>query len=459
MTTLRAMVTSVLFVLSSQCFAGLIVCNNTAQPSNIALGWKEGTDWVSKGWWEVQPRDCRLLIIGELRNKYYYYYAESKSGDLKWNDSKEAHFCTTDDKFYYNSNSDNCVGENFRRVDVEHIPQYIITLAEKGDPTAAALKCAETKSSGLEAFSKCWMSQMATAKQRHILKCVDGTNSKASLALCAASSSGEINSESLRIATCANSYNESRNGGNFLECLAQGSLNQDQAKLFQCAVSNSDITGVTACAALGSLTPEQRRIVSCVANNKSNYVTAGLCAAQGQLSPEQSRITGCVLNNRGSYMQMGVCAVGPKLTPEQQVFASCAISTGGQPYAFAGCVGTQLTANELQKCFTDGIGGDGCFGNNNTAVKFATNAWSDITKGPGPSNDLLGRDGFVGRSLRNAENDLRNGPGPNNDIVGRDGFVGRTLRNADSDIRNGPGNTNDIVGKDGWVCQNLFGGC
>jgi hypothetical protein len=124
---------------------------------------------------------------------------------------------------------------------------------------------------------------------------------------------------------------------------------------------------------------------------------------------------------------MGVCAVGSNLTPEQQVFATCAISTGGQPYAFAGCVGTQLTLNELQKCLTQGIGGSGCFGDNNTAVKFVSNAFKDVTEGPGPSNDLLGRDGWVGRKAHDIANDIQNGPGESNDLVGRCGFVGTAL--------------------------------
>ena len=98
---------------------------------------------------------------------------------------------------------------------------------------------------------------------------------------------------------------------------------------------------------------------------------------------------------------------------------------------YVGCVGTTLTLNELQKCLTSGIGGSGCFGDNNTAVKFVTNAFKDVTEGPGPSNDLLGRDGWVGRTAQNIANDLTYGPGA----------------------------SNDLVGEDGWVCQNLLGGC
>lgn len=113
---------------------------------------------------------------------------------------------------------------------------------------------------------------------------------------------------------------------------------------------------------------------------------------------------------------MGVCAAGNSLTPEQQAFLECAIQTGGQPYAYAGCVGTRLTLNEIDKCFSQGIGGDGCFGDNNTIVNFHKNAWKDVTEGPGPSNDLVGEDGALVRTMRNAWSDITEGPGPNNEI-------------------------------------------
>jgi hypothetical protein len=121
----------------------------------------------------------------------------------------------------------------------------------------------------------------------------------------------------------------------------------------------------------------------------NNYVKAGLCAAATQLNNDQMRIVSCILNNEGNYLQMGVCAAGNTLTPEQQVFVNCAITTGVASYAFAGCVGTQLTVNELNKCFSDGIGGKGCFGENNTIVKTITNSWHDVTHGPGPGNETV----------------------------------------------------------------------
>jgi hypothetical protein len=74
----------------------------------------------------------------------------------------------------------------------------------------------------------------------------------------------------------------------------------------------------------------------------------------------------------------------------------------------AGCVGTQLTATELQKCLTNGIGGnDGCFGENNTAVKFVTNAFNDITKSPGPFSVAHSAGVFQTMIFRSYERALR----------------------------------------------------
>jgi hypothetical protein len=165
------------------------------------------------------------------------------------------------------------------------------------------------------------------------------------------------------------------------------------------------------CALGQQLSPDERRIINCVTRNRGSYVNIGICAAGTQISPEQQRIANCVMNNRGSYLQMGVCAAGPQLTPEQQVFATCAIQAGAHPYAFAGCVGTQLTANELQKCIDEGIGGSGCFGDNNFVVNFYRNYWNDVTQGAGRGNELFGADGFVGTTLEDIRNNAPPPPG------------------------------------------------
>ncbi|CAN7762055.1 DUF1036 domain-containing protein [Caballeronia sp. LjRoot29] len=438
--------------------AGLFLCNDTGESIDVAIGWNEDGVWLSKGWYSVPPRQCSAPILGPLKSKYYYYYANSVGGTLKWDGGQNpdrGYFCTNDDaRFFFRNLDTRCNGHNFIRRTADASNRMVITLTERQtDPKAAALNCQRQIQNGRDAFAKCWMRNMASDKQERILKCLDRSHSNASLAICA--NKDNLDPDVYYVATCASRYSENRKGDDFLICLSSMSAfpaSDDQAKLFQCAVNhNGDYGAMGACALAGNLTEEQKRVYSCVADNINDYRKAGLCAAGNQLTPEERKIAACVMDNKGSYTQMAVCSVGSSLTPEQQVFVNCAMTTGGQPYALAGCVGTQLTMNELEKCMTAGIGGEGCFGENNTAVKTVTNAWKDVTQGPGPSNDIVGQDGVLIKKASDIANDLQNGPGPSNDIVGADGFVQKKLGDIGNDIQNGPGPSNDLVGKDGFV--------
>jgi hypothetical protein len=66
-------------------------------------------------------------------------------------------------------------------------------------------------------------------------------------------------------------------------------------------------------------------------------------------------------------------------------------------------------------------------GGNGEIVKALRNIVSDLTNGPGPSNDLVGSDGAVVTTLENAGKDLTQGPGHNNELFGGGGFVARTF--------------------------------
>lgn len=57
---------------------------------------------------------------------------------------------------------------------------------------------------------------------------------------------------------------------------------------------------------------------------------------------------------------------------EAQVAAEC-VAQSKDPRAAAACTALRLTADELNKCFSDGIGGRGCFGENNTLVRYFSN--------------------------------------------------------------------------------------
>lgn len=104
----------------------------------------------------------------------------------------------------------------------------------------------------------------------------------------------------------------------------------------------------------------------------------------------------------------GTKAINVPLNLEQQIALNCIAKSDGQPYAAAACAASALTLRELQKCLTDGIGNDGCYG--------------DL-------NDLVGRKGWLRTKLGNAWDDLQHGPGATNDLFGGKGFAGRTLEN------------------------------
>jgi uncharacterized membrane protein len=393
--------------------AGLTFCNSTGQSLHVAVGWLENGQWRAAGWYKLVPGACEAVLTGDLDNQYYYFYANGDA-NLQWsgeNQPDSSFFCA--DKAnafdYVSSSDDSCDGLDFVRIDTgEDGDDFVQELTEaQTDPLQAALNCQGSIQSGRDAFAKCWMQNIATTKQREIIECYDSSQSLSAFAICA--NKDQFSDSQYRLANCADQYASDKQGAKFLNCIAGSELNTEQARIFDCAVQHQgNVSEIGLCAAQGALTPEQQRVYGCVANNFNNYINAGLCAASGQLNSDQSRIAGCVLNNGGNYVQMGVCAAGNNLTPEQQVFISCAATTGGQPYAFAGCVGTQLTTNELNKCLTEGIGGHGCFGENNAAVKATVNAWNDVTQGFGSGNEVVkAREALLGGDRGTGANIVR----------------------------------------------------
>lgn len=40
----------------------------------------DGGDWAKKGWWRIEPGQCKVPIGGNLPNRYYYFFAEAADG-------------------------------------------------------------------------------------------------------------------------------------------------------------------------------------------------------------------------------------------------------------------------------------------------------------------------------------------------------------------------------------------
>ncbi|MBV8163574.1 MAG: DUF1036 domain-containing protein [Candidatus Eremiobacteraeota bacterium] len=77
--TVTALVIGVALFTSAPAKADLQVCNESGEHISIAVAYYDaGNDsMVSEGWWNMDSGDCRTPIDGDLKDKYYYLYAES----------------------------------------------------------------------------------------------------------------------------------------------------------------------------------------------------------------------------------------------------------------------------------------------------------------------------------------------------------------------------------------------
>jgi uncharacterized membrane protein len=60
--------------------AGYSVCNDTNETVWTSVGLKNGSDWVSRGWWTVSPGSCAKAISTPLSAEKVYVLVERKGG-------------------------------------------------------------------------------------------------------------------------------------------------------------------------------------------------------------------------------------------------------------------------------------------------------------------------------------------------------------------------------------------
>lgn len=224
----------------------------------------------------------------------------------------------------------------------------------------AILKCA-TNSIDAVAFGECAAGRFMSRSQKSMLDCAVSASDVTSFATCAAPHSGIKMSEDQRVlANCAMKAKGDKD--DFATCVGAAFLGKN-------------------------LGPNEQKVLGCAASAGGDTSKFAACSATAlfgdKLSKEQQVAVQCAAQSQGDPTGFATCAgvnmFNMQLNPEQQIAVQCVVSTGGQPHAAAGCIGSRLTARELGKCLSHGIGGeDGCFGDN---------------------NDLVGKNGWVGRTL------------------------------------------------------------
>jgi len=114
-------------------YADFHVCNRTANPTKVAFGRYDGTDWLSEGWWNVAPKACATLLEGKLVARYYYLYA-SDGGSGTWGGKRAFCVTATSGKFQIIGRAD-CAKRGYDRksffeVDTGALPDWTQSLSD-----------------------------------------------------------------------------------------------------------------------------------------------------------------------------------------------------------------------------------------------------------------------------------------------------------------------------------------
>lgn len=113
---------------------GLRLCNKTPSRVGIAIGYKEGRQWATEGWWNVAADTCETLVAGKLVSRFYYVYAIDYDRGGIW--GGKAAMCTRDKMFTIKGIED-CVARGFQRsgffeVDTGEQKSWTVQLTEPG---------------------------------------------------------------------------------------------------------------------------------------------------------------------------------------------------------------------------------------------------------------------------------------------------------------------------------------
>ncbi|MBD8067279.1 DUF1036 domain-containing protein [Devosia sp. PTR5] len=114
--------------------ADLRVCNQTANVVSVSIGYRAERGWMSEGWWQTPPGDCRVLYQGDLQRRFYYIYAVDDIGGGSWDG--QVFMCTRDETFTIFGVED-CLARGYERsgffeIDTQNRSDWTLQLTESG---------------------------------------------------------------------------------------------------------------------------------------------------------------------------------------------------------------------------------------------------------------------------------------------------------------------------------------
>lgn len=97
--------------------AGLEICNQTSDEHAVAIGYQQDGQWISEGWWNIAPGDCKEPVTGDLKTRYYYIHASATGRTYN---GEGYTFCTQSDVFTI-VGDENCVSRGYDSTDFSQI--------------------------------------------------------------------------------------------------------------------------------------------------------------------------------------------------------------------------------------------------------------------------------------------------------------------------------------------------
>ena len=137
---LAGLVLSALTLSAVPAKADLRVCNQSANPVSIALGYRADKGWQSEGWWVAPPAKCAVVYQGDLHSRFFYLYVADDIGGGAWDGS--VYMCTRDESFTIFGVED-CLARGYERtgffeVDTQNRTDWTLQLTDPTNNDSAA---------------------------------------------------------------------------------------------------------------------------------------------------------------------------------------------------------------------------------------------------------------------------------------------------------------------------------
>jgi len=134
-------------VLPLRAEAAMRFCNGTNEAIQAAIAYRGDTDageedWISEGWWQIEPGQCARVYEPALEQRFYFYYATALAPNdngkppFIWSGDKYK-FCTDTKAFKIEGDGD-CAGRNyqqkgFQQIDIgPNIKNYTLDFKDNG---------------------------------------------------------------------------------------------------------------------------------------------------------------------------------------------------------------------------------------------------------------------------------------------------------------------------------------